>query len=662
MEEMKNNNNNNNNNDNDNSNNHYESFYSENSLHETDNKLKGEIKGQLQKEVITENLKNGIFENNIYTSISEIEDADEEYLIFIVHGAGQNEQKLENTMQKIAPIIKSLYLTKKNLLFKQIHIRIINWKSKISSQYTGPLNKISFLNDQTRGWKNIIHQMPLDILFYTNSKCRYEILNDIIEQMNEYYKLVSKHRKLFKGMVSLIGHSIGTVMLYDILTNMKYEKPIVVVNDKNKNKVKSKMDEITELILDEENLKENEKVKEEKEENGDNGDKVKEVNNEGKDTVKANDTDKGKDEADKGRDSDKVVKEANLIQSENEKVLDSSSNKVKVHPKPDNNIDINKNNNENNEEINNKKKDTDNKKKNTNNTKKDTENPHEYIKDINKNIRCATEENQLESNLLNNSFINPKQVDNYLKTTVSNKELKLKRISKKNIIKFDVEMEVCLTEQDSEAFDPEFEKYDNGLCDISNGGNKKKKIEPTQILKIVSKDDKIKPLLFPVCHFFMTGSPLALFLTIEKGSNATIRPEDIEIVKDFHNIMHPMDPIAYRIEPLIRNFPIEDAKKSYTISHWENDGIRKPFWGKVLKLLCYTSLNDDQDVDNLLNLDGIKRYDFILQESPSEKAIKLAGILFSHQSYWNNPDVFYFILKMIHWKGYNSPIKKRKDL
>jgi len=51
MEEMKNNNNNNNNNDNDNSNNHYESFYSENSLLETDNKLKGEIKGQLQKEV-----------------------------------------------------------------------------------------------------------------------------------------------------------------------------------------------------------------------------------------------------------------------------------------------------------------------------------------------------------------------------------------------------------------------------------------------------------------------------------------------------------------------------------------------------------------------------------------------------------------------------------
>jgi hypothetical protein len=51
---------------------------------------------------------------------------------------------------------------------------------------------------------------------------------------------------------------------------------------------------------------------------------------------------------------------------------------------------------------------------------------------------------------------------------------------------------------------------------------------------------------------------------------------------------------------------------------------------------------------------GVKRYDFIVQEYLSEKAVHLIGFLFSHQAYWNNPDVFYFIVKMIHWQGYIS--------
>ena len=173
---------------------------------------------------ITENLKNGIFENNMYTYISNTPEADEEYLIFIVHGIGQNEQKLENTLNKITPIIKSLYQNKKNILFKQIHIRIINWKTKIANKFKDPLSKISLLTDRTRIMKSIIHQSAADILFYTHSHYKYEILNDIIDQMNDYYKLVCKYRKLFYGNVSLIGHSIGSVMCYDILRHMKYER------------------------------------------------------------------------------------------------------------------------------------------------------------------------------------------------------------------------------------------------------------------------------------------------------------------------------------------------------------------------------------------------------------------------------------------------------
>ena len=147
----------------------------------------------------------------------------------------------------------------------------------------------------------------------------------------------------------------------------------------------------------------------------------------------------------------------------------------------------------------------------------------------------------------------------------------------------------------------------------------------------------------------MLGSPLSLFLTIEHGVSSCF--EELEIVKDFHNIIHPMDPVAYRIEPMIKNYP--ETKASFTLPHWENDGIKNVFFSKLMQIFCY----DGREKDNVyLNHDkkiGRKRYDFMVQESPSEKTIKLIGFLFSHQAYWNNPDVFYFIIKTVHWQGYN---------
>ena len=46
----------------------------------------------------------------------------------------------------------------------------------------------------------------------------------------------------------------------------------------------------------------------------------------------------------------------------------------------------------------------------------------------------------------------------------------------------------------------------------------------------------------------------------------------------------------------------------------------------------------------------------MVQENLMEKGFKIIGFLFSHMAYWNNPDVFYFIIKMIHWQGYNELI------
>jgi hypothetical protein len=167
--------------------------------------------------------------------------------------------------------------------------------------------------------------------------------------------------------------------------------------------------------------------------------------------------------------------------------------------------------------------------------------------------------------------------------------------------------------------------------------------------KIYSKDKNLIALDFMIDHFFLIGSPLSLFLTVEHGVNSYL--EEMEIVKDFHNIIHPMDPVAYRIEPLIMNYP--ETQCSFTLPHWENDGIKNIFFYHLMKILCCETKDNEEGYINHDKKIGRKRYDFMIQESPSEKTINMIGFLFSHMTYWNNPDVFYFIIKMIHCHGYN---------
>lgn len=41
--------------------------------------------------------------------------------------------------------------------------------------------------------------------------------------MNRSYRIFSERNPTFKGQISVIGHSLGSVILYDILSNQKLE-------------------------------------------------------------------------------------------------------------------------------------------------------------------------------------------------------------------------------------------------------------------------------------------------------------------------------------------------------------------------------------------------------------------------------------------------------
>ena len=173
---------------------------------------------------ISNELNEGNFMNDDFTFIEEIENPTEEYLVFIIHGIGQTETTLKHILQKIKKTISLLYTNKNKFISKQLHVRMINWKYLIIKDTSKNISKLIDVNNTTKYPKMFINAIPQDILFYLNEKNKFEIINDIINQMNQYYNIVKKHRPLFKGNVSLIGHSLGGVILYDILRVMHFEK------------------------------------------------------------------------------------------------------------------------------------------------------------------------------------------------------------------------------------------------------------------------------------------------------------------------------------------------------------------------------------------------------------------------------------------------------
>ena len=137
---------------------------------------------------ISNELNEGNFMNDDFTFIEEIENPTEEYLVFIIHGIGQTETTLKHILQKIKKTISLLYTNKNKFISKQLHVRMINWKYLIIKDTSKNISKLIDVNNTTKYPKMFINAIPQDILFYLNEKNKFEIINDIINQMNQLKK------------------------------------------------------------------------------------------------------------------------------------------------------------------------------------------------------------------------------------------------------------------------------------------------------------------------------------------------------------------------------------------------------------------------------------------------------------------------------------------
>ena len=75
--------------------------------------------------------------------------------------------------------------------------------------------------------------MLLDILLYYTPKFRERIVRAVSREMNRIYNLFLERNPNFKGRVSLLGHSLGSAICFDILCRQPLDSNVPVPKEFN---------------------------------------------------------------------------------------------------------------------------------------------------------------------------------------------------------------------------------------------------------------------------------------------------------------------------------------------------------------------------------------------------------------------------------------------
>uniref|UniRef100_A0AC35TI67 DDHD domain-containing protein n=1 Tax=Rhabditophanes sp. KR3021 TaxID=114890 RepID=A0AC35TI67_9BILA len=145
-------------------------------------------------------------------------------LMFVVHGIGQkNYESLiaKNTHQMrelLLPMVEKSYKSSP----KQLILLPIEWRSNLILDNDLSSN---MLLSRMNSVRQSLNSIAMDIFYYQSFIYRSEIVNGVVSQLNSVYSTFMAHNPNFKGKISIFAHSLGSVIVYDILsgfTNIKH--------------------------------------------------------------------------------------------------------------------------------------------------------------------------------------------------------------------------------------------------------------------------------------------------------------------------------------------------------------------------------------------------------------------------------------------------------
>ncbi|XP_053548631.1 SEC23-interacting protein isoform X2 [Bombina bombina] len=172
-------------------------------------------------------VKRGIDTDHDEIPDGEVPEAD--HLVFMVHGIGPVCDLRFRSIVECVDDFRTVSLKLLQTHFKKsveegrvsrIEFLPVHWHSSLHGDATGVDRCIKKITLPSIGrLRHFTNETLLDILFYNSPTYCQTIVDKVSLEMNRLYELFMSRNPEFKGSVSVAGHSLGSLIMFDLLSN-----------------------------------------------------------------------------------------------------------------------------------------------------------------------------------------------------------------------------------------------------------------------------------------------------------------------------------------------------------------------------------------------------------------------------------------------------------
>ncbi|KAF3708464.1 SEC23-interacting protein [Channa argus] len=154
-----------------------------------------------------------------------------DHLVFMVHGIGPVCDLRFRSMVECVDDFRNVSLKLLHSHFKKsldehaisrVEFLPVQWYSALHGDATGVDRRIKTITLPSIGrLRHFTNETLLDVLFYNSPTYCQTIMDTVVLEINRLYALFLKRNPDYRGGISVAGHSLGSLILFDLLSNQK---------------------------------------------------------------------------------------------------------------------------------------------------------------------------------------------------------------------------------------------------------------------------------------------------------------------------------------------------------------------------------------------------------------------------------------------------------